>query len=63
MRTIQTIENQYDNVMKPLVWSEKVAKNFINVIKHPVIVEKKDMIPQWKFCTVTDSKRRTESIG
>ena len=63
MRTIQTIQNQYDNLMKPLVWSDKVAKNFLNCIKNPIVVEKKDMIPQWKICTVSDTKRRTESIG
>lgn len=49
--------------MKPLVWSDKVAKNFLNCIKNPIVVEKKDMIPQWKICTVSDTKRRTESIG
>ena len=63
MRTIQTIQNQYDNIMKPLVWSDKVAKNFLNCIKNPIVIEKKDMIPQWKICTVNDNKRRTESIG
>ena len=62
-RQLNIINNQYDNVMKPLTWSNKVAKNFINSIKNPLIIEKKDMIPQWKFCTILDTKRRTESIG
>lgn len=62
MRTIQTIKNQYDNVMKPLEWNAKVADNFIKTIKKPIIVEKKDLIPQWKICTVNNTKRRTESM-
>ena len=62
-RQLNIINNQYDNIMKPLVWSNKVARNFINSIKNPLIIEKKDMIPQWKFCSILDTKRRTESIG
>lgn len=63
MREIQYIENQYDNVLKPMKWDEKTARRFMHVIKHPLIVEKKDMIPQWKFCTVYGETRMTENIG
>lgn len=49
--------------MKPLSWSENVAKNFINSIKNPLIIEKKELIPQWKFCTINGTKRQTENIG
>lgn len=62
MRTLQIIKNQYDNIMKPLKWSNKVASNFINIIKIPYIIEKKDMIPQWKFVNVNNTKRCTESM-
>lgn len=62
MRTIQTIKNQYDNVMKPLEWTERVAQNFAKSIMKPIIVEKKDMIPQWKIANVNNTKRCTESM-
>lgn len=44
-------------------WSDKAARQFMHVIEHPLVVEKKDMIPQWKFCTVNGTKRQTENIG
>ena len=62
-RTLNIITNQYDNVMKSIVWTDKIAKNFMNAIKNPVIVEQKDKIPQWKFCTVAGDKRCTENMG
>lgn len=61
-RQLNIINNQYDNIMKPLIWSKSVAKNFINSIKNPLIIEKKDLIPQWKFCTIKGTKRQTENI-
>lgn len=63
MRTIQTIKNQYDNVMKPLEWNDRIIRIFTKTIKNPIIVEQKDMIPQWKICTVKDVKRKTENMG
>lgn len=63
MRTIQIIKNQYDNIMKPFIWDAKIAKNFIESIKHPIIVEQKDMIPQWKICTTNGELRRTDNMG
>lgn len=62
-RQLNIINNQYDNIIKPLEWSDKIAKKFIHAIKFPMVVEKKDMIPQWKFCTLKDNLRRTENIG
>lgn len=63
MRIIQTIKNQYDNNMRPLEWNEEVGKRFVYMIRHPLIVEKKDEIPQWKICTVNGTKRKTENMG
>lgn len=63
MRTLATIKNQYDNTLRTLEWSNAVAKNFMTAIKNPIIIDKKDMIPQWKFCTVLGEKRCTENMG
>lgn len=63
MRVLCYIKNQYDNEMHPMEWSDKAARQFMHVIEHPLVVEKKDMIPQWKFCTVNGTKRQTENIG
>ena len=62
MRVLQYIKNQYDNEMHPMEWSDKAMRQFMHVIQHPLVVEKKDMIPQWKFCTVKGTKRQTENI-
>lgn len=59
---LETITNQYDSVMRGVEIDEKVMNNVINLIKNPLIVSDKSKIPQWKFCTVSDSKRCTESI-
>lgn len=63
MRTLQTIKNQYDNNLLGMEWNDNIARKFLNCIKNPIIVEKKDMIPQWKFCTALGKKRCTESMG
>lgn len=63
MRYIQTIKNQFDNNMRPLEWNKTVAKNFINSIKKPIIIESKDNIPQWKIVSVKGTKRCTENMG
>lgn len=63
MRTLATIKNQYDNNLRCFEWSKSVAQGFMKSIKEPLIVEKKDMIPQWKFCTALGPKRCTENMG
>lgn len=63
MRELYYIKNQYDNEMHPMEWNDATKRQFMHVIEHPLIVEKKDMIPQWKFCTVKGTKRQTENIG
>ena len=63
MRTLQYIENQFDNVMKALEWNKSTQSKFTYVIKHPLIITEKSMIPQWKFCTVNGDKRCTDNIG
>lgn len=63
MRTILTIKNQYDNIIRKLEWNKAVAKNFIKSIKKPLVVESKDNIPQWKIATSLGDKRCTENMG
>ena len=63
MRTLQYIKNQFDNVMKPMVWDKSTQAKFMHVIKNPLVIKEKSMIPQWKFCTATGDKRCTDNIG
>lgn len=60
---LNTINNQFDNIMRGLPVNEGVFSNIIKVIRTPLIVEDKSRIPQWKFCTVKGEKRCTENIG
>lgn len=60
---LNTINNQFDAVMRGMPVNEGVFANIIKVIKEPLIVEDKSRIPQWKFCTVKGEKRCTENIG
>ena len=63
MRTLQYIKNQFDNVMKPMVWDKTTQAKFMYIIKHPLVIKEKSMIPQWKFCTSSGDKRCTDNIG
>lgn len=56
----QICKNQYDNIM---VQKDVSASWLKNAIENPLIVENKDEITQWKFCTVNDKKRCTENIN
>lgn len=62
MKTIQVIQNQFDNKMKQIEVNKDVLSHLVNVIKHPMLVEDKNYIPQWKFCSVLDSKRCNENM-
>ena len=62
MNYIQTIKSQYDNVMRGVKVDKNVLINFKHSIEHPLLVEDKNLIPQWKFCSVIDTKRCNESM-
>lgn len=63
MKYIQTIKSQYDNQMKQIDVNPSVLQNLKEVIEHPKVVDDKNNIPQWKFCSVTGTKRCTENMG
>lgn len=58
-----TINNQFDNTMQCIGMNNDVFARITNLIRNPLIVPDKSMIPQWKFCTVNGEKRCTENIG
>ncbi len=59
-----TIDSQYDNIMKVRKMDKETNDLFYKIIKEPLIVEDKNLIPQWKFCSVVEGKekRRSENI-
>lgn len=58
-----TINNQFDNKMQTVVVDKDVFAKIVNLVKHPLIIPDKTLIPQWKFCTTRGEKRCTENIG
>lgn len=62
-RYIQTIKNQFDNIMKPVEWSSNIGKMLLKTVMQPRIIKTKADIPQWKICTVKGEKRCTENMG
>lgn len=59
---IQTIKSQYDSNMQSIEMTDNVLKNLIESVKTPLVVENKETIPQWKFCTVKGKKRCTDNM-
>lgn len=57
------IKNQYDNVMRSIDLNKESYSQILKSIKNPMIVENKDIIPQWKFCTIKGEQRCTENMG
>jgi hypothetical protein len=60
---LATINNQFDNIMQSTEITPEVFAKVIGLVKKPLIVPDKSMIPQWKFCTINGQKRCTENIG
>lgn len=59
---IQIIDNQYDNKLKSFPLKDSY-NNLLEIISTPYIISDKNMIPQWKICTVTGDTRKTENMG
>ena len=62
MKFIQLIHSQYDNKMKQVEVNRDVLLHLKKSIEHPLLVEDKNYIPQWKFCSVISDKRCNENI-
>ena len=62
MKFIQIINSQYDNKMKQVEVNRDVLLHLKKSIEHPLLVEDKNYIPQWKFCSVIGDKRCNENM-
>lgn len=59
---LQTIKSQYDSEMVSFDLNDEIQKNIIKCVKEPLVVENKEIIPQWKFCTIKGNKRCNDNI-
>lgn len=63
MYYLATINNQYDNKMLQIPVDNVNWMKLMNMIKQPLIIPDKSLIPQWKFCSIKGEKRCTENVG